>query len=120
MHVGRYVSLICIVENCCVICFALVGACDMRRKEGEIMGTLDEITTITSGRVCNMAKTWIGMFSKAAHLLASIGILQNVEICNAYVTLLNPLVGFWIIVATCRGKYEHCFHLLESCITTKN
>jgi hypothetical protein len=94
MHVGRYVSLICIIENCCVICSALVGACDMRRKEGGIMGTLDKITTITSWRVCNMAKTWIGMFSKDAHLLASIGTSQNVEICDAYVTLLNPSVGF--------------------------
>jgi hypothetical protein len=68
------------------------------------MRSLDEKTTITSGGVCNMAKRWIWMFNKVVHLLASLGILQNVEMCNAYVTLPNPLVGFWIVVTTCRGK----------------
>jgi len=59
MHVGRYVSLIYLVENCCAIYSAHVGACDMGKKEGGTMRSLDKKTTITSGGVCNMAKRWI-------------------------------------------------------------
>ncbi len=81
-----------------------MGACDMGKKEGGTTRSLDEKITITSWGVCSMAKRWIGMFNKVVHLLASIGTLQNVEICNAYVTLPNPLVEFCIIVATCRSK----------------
>ncbi len=79
-----------------------MGACDMAKKKGGTTRSLDEKTTITSGGVCNVAKRWIGMLNKVVHLLASVSTLQNMEICNAYVTLPNPLVGFWIVVATCR------------------